>query len=103
MGQAVPSRLPRKTLNFVGFINWSWRKRDLAGVQDLVKELTSGLIQEIMGAELEVELVTVSMTTKISRRTMHGTVTTRRRSSAAKVTSSCLYPETATVNTNRKS
>lgn len=30
--------------------------KDLAGVQDLVKELTSGLIQEIMDAELEDEL-----------------------------------------------
>lgn len=30
--------------------------KDLAGVQDLVKELTSGLIQEIMDAELEEEL-----------------------------------------------
>jgi transposase-like protein len=30
--------------------------KDLAGVHDLVKELTSGLIQEIMDAELETEL-----------------------------------------------
>lgn len=30
--------------------------KDLAGVQDLVKELTSGLIQEIMDAELEEDL-----------------------------------------------
>lgn len=30
--------------------------KDLAGVHDLVKELTSGLIQEIMDAELEEEL-----------------------------------------------
>ena len=30
--------------------------KDLAGVQDLVKELASGLIQEIMDAELEAEL-----------------------------------------------
>ena len=32
------------------------RIKDLEGVQDLVKELTSGLIQEIMDAELEDEL-----------------------------------------------
>lgn len=30
--------------------------KDIAGVQDLVKELTSGLIQEVMDAELEDEL-----------------------------------------------
>ena len=30
--------------------------RDMEGVQALVKELTSGLIQEIMDAELEDEL-----------------------------------------------
>ena len=52
-----------------------------------LKELASGLIQEIMDAELEEELDYSKYDYKNKQTDMHATVTTKRPSSAAKVTS----------------
>ena len=61
--------------------------RDLNGVHSLVKELTSGLIQEIMDAELEMNWGTASMTIEANRQTTAATAVIRRRSTAARVKS----------------
>ena len=52
--------------------------KDLKGVQDLVKELTSGLIQECMDAEMEDELGYSKYDYKNKGATVETGVTARR-------------------------
>jgi hypothetical protein len=61
--------------------------KDIAGVQALVKELTAGLIQEAMDAELEEDSVTANTTTKTSRLKTAGMAAIKRPSAAARVIS----------------
>ena len=61
--------------------------RDLEGVHAPVKELTGGLIQEIMDAELEDELGYSKYDYRTSRRTTAATDTSTRRSAAARARS----------------
>jgi len=52
--------------------------KDVAGVQALVKELTAGLIQECMDAEMKTTSDTASMITGTRKRTTAETALTRR-------------------------
>ena len=68
--------------------------RDMDGVHALVKELTAGLIQECMDAELGKNWATAATTTKTSGRITVVMGATARRSAAVREKSTLRYPET---------
>ena len=76
--------------------------KDLDGVQTLVKELTSGMIQEIMERSWKTILVTVNTTMRTKRRITAGTGGIKRLSAAAKGKWNYPFRGTETVNTSRR-
>jgi transposase-like protein len=76
--------------------------KDIAGVQDLVKELTSGLIQEVMDAELEDELGYSKYDYKNKHTDNSRNGSYKRRSPAARAKWNLPSRVTATVSTSRR-
>ena len=75
--------------------------RDLDGVHALVKELTGGLIQEIMDAELEDELGYSKYDYRNKQTSNSRNGHYKKRSAAVKVRSSCKSPGLARGNMSR--
>ena len=76
--------------------------RDMDGVHALVKELTAGLIQECMDAELEEELGYSRYDYKNKGRITVVMGATARRSAAVREKSTLRYPETVMAITSHR-
>lgn len=76
--------------------------KDIAGVQDLVKELTAGLIQEAMDAELEEALGYSKYDYKNKQTENSRNGSYMKWSAAARAMSSSPFREIATASTNRR-